>query len=115
MAVTGTVKLDGQPLESGRLTLVPIEGTQSPSAGAEIIDGEFEIDANKGPRVGAFRVEIRSQRPTGKKIAAGSPAPPGTMVDEMVEAVPARFNKESKLRADLKAGNNPLTFELQSK
>ncbi len=63
---------------------------------------------------GKYRVIIRSQRKTGKKIAAGSPAPPGTLVDETVEAVPDRYNKQSQLRAEVKVGNNPLNFELTS-
>jgi len=112
--VSGKITLDGQPLPSGSIAFEPIEGTQSPSAGAEIRDGSYAIDRDKGPTSGKFRVKINSQRKTGKKIAAGSPAPPGTLVDETVEAVPARYNKQSQLRAELKAGSNPVHFELTS-
>jgi hypothetical protein len=115
VAVSGKVTLDGEPVETGSISFVPIEGTQSPTAGAEIIDGEYEIPSAGGPKLGVFRVEIRSQRKTGKKIQAGSPAPPGTMVDETVEAIPRQYNKQSKLRAELKPGANPLDYELTSK
>jgi hypothetical protein len=115
VAVSGKVTLDGQPVETGSISFVPIEGTQSPTAGAEIIDGEYEIPQAGGPKLGVFRVEIRSQRKTGKKIPAGSPAQPGTMVDETVEAIPRQYNKQSKLRAELKPGSNPLDYELTSK
>ncbi len=33
--VSGKVTLDGQPLETGSIAFEPIEGTQSPSAGAD--------------------------------------------------------------------------------
>jgi hypothetical protein len=115
VAISGKVTLDGQPVEAGSISFVPIDGTQSPTAGAEIVDGDYEVAAAQGPRAGAFRVEIRSQRKTGRKIPVGSPAPPGTMADETVEAIPKQYNKQSKLRADLKQGNNPLDFTLTSK
>ena len=115
MEVSGNITLDGKPVEEGAITFVPIEGTQSPSAGSDILDGGYDVPREKGPKVGVYRVEIRAQRKTGKKIAAGSPAPPGTMVDETVEAIPPAYNRESKLRAELKAGSNPLDFDLHSK
>jgi hypothetical protein len=114
-AVSGKVTLDGELLETGSITFQPIEGTESPSAGAAITRGAYDIPRTKGPTAGVFRVEIRAKRKTGKQIPAGSPAPPGTMVDEVVEVVPARYNKESTLRAEVKPGTNPLTFELTSK
>ncbi len=62
-----------------------------------------------------FRVEIRAQRKTGNKIAAGSPAPPGTMIDETEEAIPARYNNESTLRVDVTTGRNSHEFKLATK
>ena len=113
--VAGKVTLDGAALETGSISFLPIEGTESPTAGAVITNGAYEIPRDKGPMPGIFRVEIRAQRKTGNKIPAGSPAPPGTLVDETVEAIPARYNKESTLRAEVKAGANPLNFELSTK
>src|SRR5688500_13010891 len=48
-AVSGTVTLDGKPVENGSISFVPIEGTQSPSAGAVIGNGTYEIPRDKGP------------------------------------------------------------------
>lgn len=115
VSVSGNVTLDGTAVESGSITFTPIEGTQSPSAGSDLVDGNYEVSRPQGPKPGIYRVEVRSQRKTGKKIPAGSPAPPGTMVDEMVEAIPAAYNRDSKLRAELKAGENRVNFDLKSK
>jgi hypothetical protein len=114
-AISGKVTLDGAAIESGSITFQPSEGTQSPSAGTAITQGSYQIPRAQGPLPGVYRVEITAQRKTGNKIAAGSPAPPGTLVDEVVEVVPARYNAQSTLRSEVRPGNNPLDFNLTSK
>lgn len=37
------------------------------------------------------------------------------MIEEQVEAVPARFNSESKLSVDVKPGDNTADFEVSSR
>jgi hypothetical protein len=114
-AISGRVTLDGAAPEAGSISFQPIEGTKGPGAGAVITRGSYEIPRAQGPVAGVYRVEIHAQRKTGKKLPAGSPAPPGTMVDEVVEAVPARYNSPSTLRSEVKAGNNSLSYDLLSK
>jgi hypothetical protein len=106
VAVAGKVELDGRPLEAGSITFLPQPGTSSPSAGAQIAGGTYRIPAEGGPKPGVYRVQVSSTRKTGKRIPAGSPAPDGTMVDEVVEAVPLQYNRESTLAATLTAGDN---------
>ena len=65
--------------------------------------------------MGTARVEISSSKMTGKMIEVGSPMPPGTKIEETVEAVPAKYNKSSTLTVDIKAGANTHDFELMSK
>lgn len=115
VAVSGQVTLDGKPIESGAILLVPVEGTMSPSAGSDIIDGDFDVSRAKGPKAGVFRVEIRSQRKSGRMVQAPPPAPPGVLAEEWIEAVPPAYNRESTLRVELQAGNNPLNFDLKSR
>ena len=109
-AVEGSVTLDGVPVEAGYITFVPIEETAGSGARAKIEKGHYVIDPAGRPVPGVYRVEISARRKTGKKIPIGSPAPLGTMADEEVEAVPARYNKESKVRRELKAGPNTADF-----
>jgi hypothetical protein len=114
-SITGRITLDGAPLETGSIAFLPVDGTESPSAGAVISKGEYEVPRDKGPKPGHFRVEIKSQRATGKQIPAGSPHPPGTMVDEVVEVIPENYNKASTLRFEVKSGANPANFDLTTK
>lgn len=115
MAVNGLVTLDGRPVEQGTISFVPAAGARIPSAGGEIVAGEYSIPAATGPAVsGKYRVEIRWSRPTGKQIELGSPAPPGTMVDEVEEAIPAKFNSQSTLEQEIQPGRSEIHFELTS-
>lgn len=113
-SVTGKVTLDGQPLELGVITFQPEEGTASPSSGGDIVNGSYEVFRAGGPMAGTFRVEVNALRKTGRQIPAGSPAPPGTMVDEYVEAIPAQYNRQTILRAEIRQGKNVHDFAVTS-
>lgn len=117
--IKGTVTLDGEPLEQGGLQLFPAEGTQGPTAGSQIVNGKYHVAREKGPVLGTYRVVITSVRKTGKKVPLGpeslSPhAPPTAMVDDVEQYIPARYNKQSELRAEIESGTNEVNFQLKS-
>ena len=115
-SITGRVTLDGEPLEKGAIVFQPDKQTKSPSSGGDIVNGTYHVLQAKGPMAGVFRVEISALRKSGRKIPAGSPAPPGTLVDEYVDAIPAKYMGESStLTAEINAGNNVHDFALTSK
>ena len=113
-AVRGTVQLDQEPIQQGYINFFPIRETKGPSVGARIIDGEYALSKSEGPMVGTNRVEISSKRKTGKQIPAGSPYPPGHMIDETTEAVPAKYNTETTLEHTVEPGRNVFDFTLTS-
>lgn len=55
-AISGSVTLDGQPVNNATLILTP----QGPglSAAAQIVDGQFALSADVGPTQGDFSVRI---------------------------------------------------------
>jgi hypothetical protein len=112
-SVSGSILVDGEPLQSGAISFYPMEGTHGPNAGAVIEDGEYSIPAEKGVAVGKNRVEIRATRATGRRVP--SLMAPGTLVDEVVEFVPAEYNTRSTLVHDINRGNNTVNFELSTK
>ena len=112
-AVKGKVTLDGSPIEAGSIAFMPAGGTEGPTAGGQIEKGEYSIPSDKGPVEGRYRVEIRAPQKTGKMIQAPM-AEEGTMVEETAESVPAKYNSESTLEEEIKAGKNVLDFELTS-
>lgn len=110
--VHGTVTADGQPIQSGTIRFIPTEGTTGPSAGGAIENGKYRLDPTNGPVVGRHRVEIRAQRKSGRQIESGFPDPPGTLIDEVVQFIPAHYNDQSDLVVEVKRGSNLHDFRL---
>ena len=79
--VSGTVTLDGQPLQSGLIRFVPVDG-QTPTAEATITDGEFSVEVP----VGEKRVSISAPKVVGKRPAYQTPNAP--MIDIVEELLP---------------------------
>ncbi len=112
--IHGDVTLDGAPLATGSIQFVPMPGTLGTSTGGNIKDGHYSVTSVKGaPCIGAYRVEIQGMRGTGKMVPDTYKS--GKMIEEQAPAVAARFNSESKLQVDLKAGDNVQNFEVSSK
>ena len=108
--VTGTVRLDNEPLTTGSIAWIPIEGTPGPGGGGGInSEGKYEI--NRGLRPGKYRVEIRSTRTLSRKVL--NPTIPADMVYEEVSVIPEQFNTRSGLFGEVRPGSNVLNFDLK--
>jgi hypothetical protein len=111
-AISGTVKLDGQPLANGAIELHPIEG--GVQSGELIKDGSYSIATAKGPTVGKYRVVIYDTYET-------PPLPPGHMPgDDIPPApkpkVPPDWNSKSKQTIEVTAaGPFKFDFDIQTK
>lgn len=96
-SVTGTVTLDGRPLADADVEFAPREGRGS--IGVTDGQGRYELfytNARKGGLVGTHTVRIGN----GAKGAVKTPA---------------RYNRDSELTVDVKAGVNELNFDLRSR
>tara|TARA_R110002111_G_scaffold227346_2_gene288956 strand:+ start:92927 stop:93448 length:522 start_codon:yes stop_codon:yes gene_type:complete len=112
-AVSGQVKFKGSPVEVGTITFAPASPNVGPSTGAKISGGTYSIPIDSGPVIGTNRVEITAYQKTGKKIEAGTPNPPGTMVDELKSIIPKEYNQKSTLTAQIEGGDNKnIDFDL---
>jgi hypothetical protein len=111
--VSGTVKLDGQPVPEGSIQFIPVEGTTGPSAGAAIKDGRYHIPRDKGAAVGKNRVELRAFKVSGRKVQDPT-APPGALTEERVQAFPRAYNDASTVVRDVQAGSNTFNFDVES-
>lgn len=107
--VQGTVTYNGIPVEEGSISFFPEPGTESRKASGAILNGAFDIPADRGPFPGKFRVEITGVKKTGKKIPS---ADPGIEIDERVELIPEKYHPNSTLVRDIVAGENQLEFKL---
>jgi hypothetical protein len=114
--VTGTVLVDGKPLEKGSITFVPIDDKaevasgRGPGGGGTIKRGKYQVD--KGLTPGKYRVEIQGTRKGSGKIP--NPLAPGDQVHEEVAVVPPEYNKKSILIREILPGSNPpIDFDLE--
>ena len=112
-SIQGTVKLDGQPLPAGSIRVVPTQGAEGPSAGAEIVDGKFQDPKATGTFAGTFQVQVTASRPA--QTLMRNPET-GQMVRGLEQYIPARYNRQTELTAEVRAGEeNDFTFELHSR
>ena len=112
-AVQGMVSYKGEPVTKGRITFIPAEGTEGTSVGTEIEFGSYNISPENGAAFGKYRVQVSWSKETGKQVELGSPSPPGTMIAEVVEVIPAKYNTSSTLTADIHSDKQELNFDLE--
>lgn len=115
-AVSGSVSLDGRPLAEGTIQLIPTSAREGTVAGSAIKDGKFSIGRREGLAPGEYRVVINGK--SGGEAARIPDEPPGLVgaTDASKDPVPARYNANSSLKAEIKAkASNTLEFVLKSK
>jgi hypothetical protein len=105
--VTGTVTLDGKPVESGRILFRKV-GDGDRAYGGEITNGNYSFTSEPGK----VKVEITASRIIPGKFdnSNGTPEPVGEMY------IPKQYNSKTTLEAEVKpSSDNTVPFELVSK
>ncbi len=97
--VCGTVTLDGKPLERATVVFQPGEGKSS--RGVTDKQGRYEL---------IYLRDIMGAKP-GKHTVGITTADGETVVDE---TLPARYNRETELAAQVDPGGATIDFPLQS-
>lgn len=95
--VSGTVKVDGEPLEKGVIRFMPPDGKTKPPR-VDIIKGHYSV---KIP-VGTWKVSISAPKVVGKKKLYDTPNSPERDVTK--ETLPERYNEQTELTVDVKPG-----------
>ncbi len=113
--VSGSVVFDGQEVPSGTLRFLPGEGNPGKSAGAEIVNGHYEIAPEMAKKrnlvAGGHRVVVTANRKTGETY----PNPEGEGVVEQVQMyIPSRYNRETELYVELQPGENSFDLVLEA-
>lgn len=114
LPVAGTVTFQGKPLSKGMIEFLPSDAKQRLSARTLISDGKYRLPQEQGLPPGTYRVLISSPErdPTAKQVPVG---PPGmTMSPPVRESIPARYNSESRLTAEVQEGRvNTFDFTIE--
>jgi hypothetical protein len=114
--VSGTVTLDGKPLERGTISFQP-DSALPTAAAVPITAGSYSMARAEGLVPGTYRVLISSTPPAVVTIdpTTGMPPPPGKPTPPPKELLPAKYNASSTLSAEVKAGAaNRFDFALET-
>ena len=110
--ISGTVRIDGQPLEAGTITFLPESNHTAVSS--DFTSGAYSIGSSAGPAAGRYLVEIVSVKPTGKIIR--HPDLPSETTEEVRNIVPTQYNTKTSLKIEVKPdAENKFDFELSSR
>jgi hypothetical protein len=107
VSITGTVRVDGQAVDKGAITFVPLDG-KSPTAGAPISSGSYSARVPAGK----MKVQISVPKVTGKRKAYDTPDSPEVPI--MGEGLPARYNSATELQCDV-SKPEAIDFDLSTK
>jgi hypothetical protein len=111
LAISGTVTLDGTPLDSGSIRFTSLGEAKLMTSGAVIKDGAYIVPQAKGLRVGSYQVEISSPDANAKPVLD---RPSGMLMAP--ERIPTEYNIESKHTIEVTAdGDNAFDFDIVSK
>lgn len=107
--ISGTVTLDGTPLDSGVIHFEPLDETGGHGGGGVVADGKYELPAKHGLPEGNYRVSISAPEVIDQEPVMGRELPPPA------ERIPRKYNIESQLTAQVTSeGPNTLAFQLES-
>lgn len=105
--VSGTVTVDGEPLETGSILFVPVDGN-SPTSGGEIAKGNYSVEVP----VGTMKVALSAPKVIGKKKIYPTPESPEMPIT--VEALPPQYNERSELKIEVTPPTKQQDFHLKS-
>jgi hypothetical protein len=118
-AITGSVTLDGQPL-NGAIQFTPssnASGGVAVGGGSPIVDGTYSVAREQGLVPGKYKVAINAASAPASS-SAGKSGDPGRAPSAIrpKELVPAKYNSATTLEAEVKeGGSNRFDFKLESK
>src|SRR5438094_463558 len=103
--ITGTVTLDGQPVDGGLIKFTPADGNSQPED-APVTGGKYTL---KMP-VGEKKVQIYWTKTSGGKVDTASQ---GT--ERVVVLIPSKYNDETTLSYTVEKGQQTKDWALASK
>lgn len=114
LPISGTVSLDGAPLDSGTVSFASRPGEKLQSTGALILQGEYSIPAEKGLLPGVYLLQISSPDADAKPILLRT-EPGGPAFAVAPDRIPAAYNVESDKTIEVtQEGENEFNFEIMS-
>jgi|SRR5579875_2494199 hypothetical protein len=109
--VSGTVTLDGKPLDNGTIAFFPIKGDGQTSSALIGKDGRYQTVASPTQ----MKVVIHSSKVVGQRKEYPD-MPDSPVVDILQEILPPRYcdMNKTELTATIAPGKNEVNFDLKS-
>ena len=108
LAVSGTVRFKGEPLDQGRIEFHP-PGGKGTMSGSNIENGRYDIPRAKGLAPATYEVKVFSYDNKGAKVSSDMPGEPGTGFKERIAK---KYNLATELKAEVKPGNTTFDFSV---
>jgi len=109
-AIAGTVKFDGKPIEKGQIQFVPVKG--GPSAGTDILNGQYKLEGPRGPGIGQYKIEITAYK-TGQPGAFDEVTKQREM--ELIQYIPKKYNESTELLREITEAEDSMTLDFDLK
>ena len=103
--VSGTVKLDGEPISEGHIAFVTEGGG---GGGGAITNGQYTVAVTPGKAKVQITADKMQPLPPGEKGMYGKK-------EELRSYIPSKYNTETELKADITGPTSNLDFNLKSK
>lgn len=114
-AVSGSVTLNGSPVQQGSVSFEQQGSTTTASGGAPIKDGNYTIARDMGLPPGTYRVRVNIPKP-GTGAAEDMSVAPGEAPPPAVEMAPPEWNSKSTQSVEVKAdAQEPVAFDFEVK
>ena len=109
--LSGRVTYDGQPIDLGSISFLPLNDGEQRVSGGYIENGAYSVPEAQGANAGKYRIEIHWQKPTGKTVKDKHSE---QMTEQRVEGLPAKYHKDSELTVEVSAKQTRFDFDLKS-
>lgn len=108
-ALSGQVTFDGRPVDGGSISFIP-KAKDGRVSGGPIIQGRYDVPAEKGATAGSYEVQVHWAQDTGKKHWDVDTF---QMQAEFKETMPAKFSSKSELTAEVSPTQKEFNFDLK--
>ncbi len=114
-ALSGTVVLNGEPLDHGAIKFQTTDPAQKYETGAMIEHGKFNIPAEFGLTPGVYKVVITSQEVDKNAQPPVAKGPGGTPPPKMRERIPPEYSSQGSRAIEVKATPEANVFDFDIK
>jgi hypothetical protein len=111
-AISGTVTLNGQPVDNGAIAFEPLDLQKGVGSGANIVGGKYSIPQQQGLTPGKYLVRISSADRSQAEPVEEMPGEAPKMMAK--ERIPAHWNLKSEQQIEVTAdGDHVYDFDIK--